>query len=386
MRKIKLSPFYLCVILYTLSNILYAITAILNKKMLIEFYTYQVESGLMVKALLYQTISLLFLIVIYEVFNKNKKFKYIDTNGYGTLAGYILFIYQLFYTLLAIFFGVGVVGREDVGISGLVLSLVSFFSADTIFFIIGSQLKSNKLFKINLAVYLLSSIIRGWLGGFLIALFIYLCREKYLIISIKSFFIYIFGIISIFLLLPILIDLKFAIRNEVTLELDFKNYSENLEFATNYLLSRFQHVGHIYIILGKEDYYYQAYQNLQIRPYFLEGNIQYSLYNKLVGLRDISFSEFVVNREFGASWNTNTGLVGWFILLKESILFFLIYWLFLISVTYKLIYKYATKQLFLVISLFMVTYLYHGWLSAFFNLIFLTWLLVILKKIKLRRY
>lgn len=337
----------------------------------------------MLKALLFQTISLLLIIIIYEIYKRKSKFKPIELNGYGNLAGWILLLYQVFYILLAIFFGVGVVGREDINLNGLVLSLVSLFSADTIFFIIGSQLKSNKMFRINLAVYLVSSIVRGWLGGLLIAFFIYLCRKKYLVVSIKSLFIYMIATISIFLLSPILIDLKFAIRNEVKVDIDFTNYSKKIEFATDYLLSRFQHVGHIYIVLGKEDYYYQAYKDSQIRSFFLEGNVQYSIYNKLIGLQDTSFSEFLVKDEFNGSWNTNTGLAGWFIILKEGAFLFFFYWLSLIFITYKLIYKYATKQLFLVVSLFLIIYLYHGWLSALSNMIVLTWFLVISKKIRI---
>lgn len=383
MSPIKLSPFYLSVTLYTLANITYAITAIINKSMLIEFFYYSVDTNLLIKALILQSISLLFLVICYETYKRNAKFKSIEINGYGNFAGSILLIYQFFYIVLAIFFGVGVVGQDEVKINALLFSLISFLSADAVFFIVGTQLKSKKIFRINLIIYLISSIVRGWLGGILIAFFIYLCRKEFLIVRVKSLFFYVFGIIVIYLLSPILIDLKFAIRNEVKLSLDFTDYSEKLQFATDYLLSRFQHVGHIYIMLEKEGHYYQAYQQSMIRSFLLEGNIQYSLYNKLVELNDISLSEFMVIKEFNGTWNTNTGLVGWLIVLRESVLFFIIYWFLLILATYKIISKYATKQLFLVISLFMIVYLYHGWLSSFFNLIFLTWFLVISKKIRL---
>lgn len=383
MSPIKLSPFYLSVTLYTLANITYAINAIINKNMLIEFYYYSVDSNLLIKALILQSLSLIFLVVCYETYKRRAKFKSIEVNGYGNFAGNILLIYQFFYILLAIFFGVGVVGQDEVKINALLFSLISFFSADTVFFIVGTQLKSKKMFRINLIIYLISSIVRGWLGGILVAFFIYLCRKEFLIVRAKSLFFYIFGLIVIYLLSPILIDLKFVIRNEVKFSLDFTNYSEKLQLATDYLLSRFQHVGHIYIMLEKEDYYYQAYQQSMIRSFLLEGNIQYSLYNKLAQLKNISLSEFMVIKEFNGNWNTNTGLVAWLIVLRESVLFFIIYWFFLILATYKIISKYATKQLFLVISLFMIVYLYHGWLSAFFNLIFLTWFLVISKKIRL---
>ena len=148
-------------------------------------------------------------------------------------------------------------------------------------------------------------------------------------------------------------------------------------------MGRFQHVGHIYILLNKAGYYYSAYQGLGIRSFLLEGNIPYTLYNKIIGAKGVSLSEFMVKEEFGGIWNTNTGIVGWWVVLKESIVFFIMYWSFLIFVTYSLIYRFATRQLFLTIALFSIIYFYHGWLSSFFNLLFLTWLLVILKKIRL---
>lgn len=381
-KKIKLSPFYLAIALYTISNIIFAVTAINNKEMLVEFYSYTVDASLMLKALFLQTFSLVFLIFLYKLYERKQKFKQLEVNGYGNLSGWILLIYQIFYILLAIFFNVGVVDQTVNNVNSNILIIVSLLSADSIFFIVGSQLKSKKLFQLNAIVYLISSILRGWMGGILIVFFVYLCRELYLRISIKSLLVSLFFAILVVLLLPFLIDLKFGIRDG-EIVIDINDYFSRLETSVEYLMGRFQHVGHIYILLNKADYYYSAYQGLGIRSFLLEGNIPYTLYNKIIGAKGVSLSEFMVKEEFGGIWNTNTGIVGWWVVLKESIVFFIMYWSFLIFVTYSLIYKFATRQLFLTIALFSIIYFYHGWLSSFFNLLFLTWLLVILKKIRL---
>ena len=381
-KKIKLSPFYLAIALYTISNIIFAVTAINNKEMVVEFYSYTVDASLMLKALFLQTFSLVFLIFLYKLYERKQKFKQLEVNGYGNLSGWILLIYQIFYILLAIFFNVGVVDQTVNNVNSNILIIVSLLSADSFFFIVGSQLKSKKLFQLNAIVYLISSILRGWMGGILIVFFVYLCRELYLRISIKSLLVSLFFAILVVLLLPFLIDLKFGIRGG-EIVFDINDYFSRLETSVEYLMGRFQHVGHIYILLNKAGYYYSAYQGLGIRSFLLEGNIPYTLYNKIIGAKGVSLSEFMVKEEFGGIWNTNTGIVGWWVVLKESIVFFIMYWSFLIFVTYRLIYRFATRQLFLTIALFSIIYFYHGWLSSFFNLLFLTWLLVILKKIRL---
>ena len=211
-KKIKLSPFYLAIALYTISNIIFAVTAINNKEMVVEFYSYTVDASLMLKALFLQTFSLVFLIFLYKLYERKQKFKQLEVNGYGNLSGWILLIYQIFYILLAIFFNVGVVDQTVNNVNSNILIIVSLLSADSFFFIVGSQLKSKKLFQLNAIVYLISSILRGWMGGILIVFFVYLCRELYLRISIKSLLVSLFFAILVVLLLPFLIDLKFGSR------------------------------------------------------------------------------------------------------------------------------------------------------------------------------
>lgn len=381
-KNIKISPFYFIAFLYSLANILFALIAIKNNEMLIEFNLYTVEQNLMLVALVFQFISIIILVVFYSLFNK-KIFKDSSDHGYNDFVGYVLLLYQLAFLLLALVFGVGVVGQEKVNVNVIILIIFNLLSADTIFFIIGSQLRSNKIFRLNLILYFVSSIIRGWMGGLLIAFLIYLCRKKYLFVNLSTLIYLSVFLILIVFLMPFFIDLKFAIREHKSFEVDFNDYFIRLEIALDYLLGRFQHVGHIYLIMKNAHYYYDLYQLNIIRSFLLEGLPQDITYRRLGGLISQNFSNIVVRNEFGGDWNTNTGLVGWWIVLKESIVFFIAYWGGLILTTYYLIYKYATKQLFLVFSVFMLVYFYHGWLSAFFNLIFLIWILVILKRVKL---
>ena len=184
-KNIKISPFYFIAFLYSLANALFAFLGIKNNEMLIEFNLYTVEQNLMLVALGLQFISIFILVVFYSLFNK-KLFKDSSDHGYNDFAGYVLLLYQLAFLLLALVFGVGVVGQEKVNMNAIILIIFNILSADSIFFIVGSQLKSNKIFRLNLILYLVSTIIRGWMGGLLIAFLIYLCRRKYLFLHLST--------------------------------------------------------------------------------------------------------------------------------------------------------------------------------------------------------
>ena len=92
--------------------------------------------------------------------------------------------------------------------------------------------------------------------------------------------------------------------------------------------------------------------------------------------------------DFGASfsniWNVNTGLSGWFILLKEKTIIFLLYWFIILFIFYRFLLKYGNRQTFDIVSVFMVVYFFHGWIGAFFNLLILSFILIFFNKVRFK--
>ncbi len=384
--KVKIKPFYTVVILYVFANSLFLVLGLLNNNLInMEFSTFYVVTNTLLYAFFLQLLALSFIIFIYSCF-KNKKFN--EDYFCGKINGFFLFFWQFLFLMFAIFLGVGVVGDNNKSNQFLV-RLSNFISADILYILISPSLRSNKLFVLNTILYLISSIVRGWLGGIIIAFFTYLCRVGGLKVNLRLLF-YCFVFFLILLLLsPFLIDLKFNIRSGKNFEFDLKTKSDKLEIALDYLLGRFQHLGHTALLIEHADSYRELYKENKILPYWLEGILQNFIYKFLGNQELLTYSNMMAVRDFGAytseAWNANTGLSGWFVLLQEKSIVLLIYWGVLIFSFFSFLYKYANRQLFNIISVFMVIYLYHGWFGAFFNLMMLAFLVVFFNKLVLGR-
>ncbi len=382
---IKIKPFYTAIIFYFVANLLFFILAISDNTVNIEYETFYVDNFVLWSALFIQNIALAFIVIIYLLF-KNKKFK--EINLYGNYCGVFLLIWQLVFLYLSFSSGLGVVGSEN-KVNQVLVVISNFLSADIFYILMASSLKSNKLFFINTLIYLFSTLIRGWIGGLVIAFFVYLCRVGYLKVSIKNFIFYFLFFIFMLIISPFIIDFKIATRLGEDFELDFRNYGEKLELALEYVLGRFQHIGHIAILLKHANEYRLLYDFNQILPYWIEGIPQNFLY-KYLGYRDLlTYSNMMAVRDFGAystdAWNANTGFGGWLILLREKSILLFLYWIILIFPLYIFLYKYGNKQTFNIVSIFTVIYLYHGWFGAFFNLILFVFIVVFLSKIKINK-
>lgn len=380
----KLTPFGLAAFLYLFANFIFLILAIFNNNFVfMEFTYFYIETKFLVFGFLLQLFSMLYIYIIYRgMSSKRIKSEVI----YGSKVGYFLTFWQLTFFILAIFFGVGVVSSES-DINSIVLTVMNFISADILYYLISPSLKSKKLFIVNTFLYLISSIYRGWLGGVVLVFFVILSRLGFLKINIKYFSMTLVIFLLLFFISPFLIDLKFMIRGENT-EIDFTNYGLKLKTAMDYLIGRFQHVGQVSVLLENAKNYNYLYEIGGIRPYWLEGSIQNFIY-KFSGYNDsLTYAQIVAINDFGASfsniWNVNTGLSGWFILLKEKTIIFLLYWFIILFIFYRFLLKYGNRQTFDIFSVFMVIYFFHGWLGAFFNLLILSFILIFFNKVRFK--
>lgn len=371
MSKFKISVFPFVAAIYLIFNFIFTVLACLSGDMLIELQMVSINREMLVKALLVQWVSFLIIYFIYYFFNKFPA-KTIQENGYSNFYGYFLLGYQVFYMILSLYYGVGVVGRsESFEINHYLLILTNIFSVDILFFIIGTQLKSGKIFYINLFIYIIATILRGWMGGVLIAIFILLCRKGSFLISFKNIFLMVFLLIILILSSPALVDLKYNIRGDEGFFSEDTSYLEKINLTSQYIFGRFQHVGHIYLIQKDDNIYYQKYEIGAIAPYYTEGFVQGIILKNLGYTEKLTFGEYVVKNAFGGTgWNTNTGLAGWLYILHEKFILLIFYWFALLSFVYFIIFKYGTKTLFNVISVFSIVYLYHGWFGSFFDLLF----------------
>ena len=178
----KIKPFYTVCILYLFANFLYLILGLYNENIFkMEFSQFYIETSTLIFSFFLQILSLFILFLVYYFFEKKD---FIERQFFENFSGFFLLIWQLFFLFSAVFFGLGVVGSEN-KTNQILVMISNFLSADLFYILIAPSLKSNKYFKINSIVYLVSTLVRGWVGSVLIVFFIYLCRVGYLKINIK---------------------------------------------------------------------------------------------------------------------------------------------------------------------------------------------------------
>lgn len=93
--QLKFTPFFSVVTLYLLANTFFLFFALFNKNLInIEFMYFFVETNILIKALSFQVVALIFLIFLYKSFN----LKRMNANRvFESKAGFFCFFGNLFF-------------------------------------------------------------------------------------------------------------------------------------------------------------------------------------------------------------------------------------------------------------------------------------------------
>ncbi|EEX6838379.1 O121 family O-antigen polymerase, partial [Escherichia coli] len=191
--------------------------------------------------------------------------------------GRALLIIQIAFIIFNTQMGVNTAGSVE-RIEGQSLSnyLFIILQPDILVAVISVCLNSGFLFWTNILVYLLSMFLRGWMGGTFVILFLILSRYQNLRISLKTFLVSLCSLLLLFSILPALIEAKWAMRTGISLSVFISNMSsyvtpENYYAGINYLLNRFQHVGHLALIYENADDLFKKYNAGYFSSYYMDG-------------------------------------------------------------------------------------------------------------------
>ncbi|KAF1022967.1 MAG: hypothetical protein GAK29_03055 [Acinetobacter bereziniae] len=392
MRKIHINPFYLLVVFYLIINFIYAIIGFYDGKMEIEFQYKIIDKASFIYAFLFQLISIFLIVMAYMVASIKHKPKKIFE--YSDKIAFFLLIGQILYFIVNVIYNANIAGSSKV-FSGNPLLNIFFILLpfDILFFILSISLKSKRLFLLNSLIYLVSNLSRGWMGAPLLLLFAILCRNDGFYLSGRSFLKILVLIILFSLVCPYLLEMKWVIRGDydlIDVIVNVNNYGYERYFfeAINYVFNRFQHVGHIALIIDNRDYLAIKYNNMDnMVPYWAEGLIQ-SIFMNIAHIDGyLTFSRFVTMYLFkislAQSWTTNIGMASWFFILGYKVIFYILYLLLIIFIPFLFVAKYANKQIFLMLSVFTVFYLFHGWFYAYLTFCTYAMIIVLLSKLKI---
>lgn len=391
MKKIHINPFYLLVFFYLIINFIYAIIGFYDGEMEIEFQHKIIDKISFIYAFIFQLISVFLIVVAYIV--ASNKYVANNTTEYSDKIGFFLLFGQILYLVVNLLYNANIAGSSEVFSGNPLLNMFFILLPfDILFFILGVALKSKKLFYLNSIIYLISNLSRGWMGAPLLLLFAVLCRSNGFYLNGRNFFKILVSIVIFAIICPYLLELKWVIRGgydliDVVNNVDSYGYERYFFEAMDYVFNRFQHVGHVALILDNSDYLGMKYSHMSnMVPYWAEGLIQ-SIFMNVAHIDGyLTFSRFTTMYLFkvslAQSWTTNVGMASWFFILGYKVIYYILYLMLVIFIPFLFIAKYANRQIFLMLSVFAIFYLFHGWFFAY--LTFCTYAMIVVFLSKLR--
>lgn len=371
---IKLNPFYLLLFFYLFVNFIFAIIGFNSNLVEIEMSNFNLKSNSFLVAFFFQFLFCNLIFFIYFLFrNKGKKEKL----EIGSKWSLILFLFQLCFLFYNTYYGTNVAGASIEASNPLLNIFFVLLPVDLFYLLFSPYLKSNRWFLANSLIYIISNTLRGWMGVILLVFFVYLCRKKEVFLNVKNLIVSAVFILITILLLPYLFFLKWAMRtNESVISAIYNvqnnGYIEILSESMYYVFNRFQHNYHVALIWENSEKLILYSQYGKLLPYWGEGVLQ-TIFLKIMHLDNMNtLGQAMVTQLFFSqdSWNSNPGLAGWLIISQEFFPLYILYIVSLLSLGFYFSIKLYGNKMFMLISVFSVFYLFHGWIGMFFNMIF----------------
>lgn len=386
-----LNPVWIVFLLYFSSNTFYFLKGFYSSGFTLLDAVYVIESEFYVVAYLSIVMFLFFILLFYlYAVKRNVKSDCFFLDG---LKSNLLLFYIAIYFLFVLFTGSDVVGGErDFSIPGS-LYLNYFFKVinPDLVAIAGLPLiRSSRLFYIGLGLFLLSMMLRGWMGGFYIGGLVYLVRFYPVFVSYR---LVVFFILFLFLL-PFLNSLKWGIRGGYDvvdiLSLAYENYTfESFLFALESVFERFQHVNNVALIFYNGSFLSDAFFEGGFRPFWVNGFLA-DIYCNVTKDCHLDLNAFLVNYFYepgeGRKWNVDPGLAGWFLINPVISISVFLFFIFLGLFFPYLIYRFYSLRLYHISIVCSYIYFFHGWFAPYINFLFVLLLMVFFSKARLYKH
>lgn len=380
---LKINPFYLLFLFYFIVNFIFAAIGFSNNYVEIEFNTFNLKSLSFFYAFILQFFVGIILFLFYFFFSKLKTGEKLVIKDRGAIY---LFILQSLFLIYNLFFGVNIAGVSAKSSNEILNLFFIFLPADLFYIIFSPYIKSDKYFRLNTFLFIISNVLRGWMGGILFAFFVSMCRKESIRVSLKLILNFSIIAILLLLLLPYLTQLKWAIRSDtgiyeaISETINMVNdagYMKLLGESLDYIFNRFQHNYHVALLWENFTELNLEYNKGGILPYWGEGIVQ-TIISNILGIGKIpTLGTEMAHQLFYSkdSWSANPGLSGWLIVLQEKFIFFILYIFFILFIGFFTAVKYFGNKMVLILGVFSIFYLFHGWIGMYVSMV--TYLLII---------
>lgn len=387
-RDVILNPFFVLLSVYGCANLYALLLIISNKSMEVDGFKFDLSAA---DAGLASLGLFLTLVVSWVIYKFALSFKGATKEiGFGSKAGFFLLVLQLSYLIYNTYFDLNVAGVKNSG-EGSLKYVFYLLQSDFIFIAISVGLISDRWFAANATLYLVSTLLRGWMGGFLILFVIVCCRFYPIRLSLKKIIILLVGGILLVATLPFIIEIKWAVRDGTDLSLIFSNilkfgYIDYVFHSLNYVANRLQHIGHVTLLVENSLDMNIAYNAGNFSPYWLDGLPQQVMLKisggELYTLDRYMVSTFFESDNFAA--NTNPGVAGWLYVLRNDVLLFIGYLAAITIPAYLFIMRNAGSKYLTLLGCFSLVYLWHGWIGAYINMLIYMLFFVFINRVSLK--
>lgn len=358
---------------YIIANIVAAVLFLESKELDGDFYGYKVSSpNILINTLIMIIVSFLmiyFLIVMLDKINIGIGFIY----RINLENGNMVFFLQICYIAFNLLEGVNIAGSTKKSDSPISLFFL-ILSPDNIFlcYLMLTEGFDDKK-KINTIIYIISNIMRGWMGFWLFLVFYIIGNWKIVFPRKKNIIIYVMIFI---LLLPISYSFKWIVRGADEYDLISikraigSNNTNTIELVTP-LIMRMQQLSDNYKFIENKSELRDILG--QSRPYYKENAFSYLVDRIFHRDRGISAGVILFNYYRGkGQTGYQIGIPGYFEILGfPNNCIYVIYIVFLIFLFYlelqlidgaNSVMQIRNNDLLLVVS---IVYICHGWLLAF---------------------
>jgi hypothetical protein len=369
------------------------------------------QNALLVSGLLVCSSYIIILFIFYPLLLKVKipkiRFKYEAI--FESRISFILIVLQILFLIFNLSNGVNIAGSGNVETSSIFSVFWIFFPIDLFFVIYYAFCRNARLFRINLLIAIISSLVRGRADIFLLVLFFELSKKiKNKNLSVKKLLVVSGITLAVY---PVLLLVKFAFRlylgetgdqplDYYLLELMNDGKRDGYFYAfysgIEHIIGRLQTVSIVAEIYRLSDLLQNLYYQGGFFPFWLEG-LHGIILDKLLGeSRNVPLGTAFTgigdfNWQFNVGdWNTNPGFSGWIVLNPLWLGGYLLYTalLCLLSVVFtKLIGESDLRDDMLWYS--WAFYLMPAWLGVFFLFIytlglffFIKWIISVIPPIR----
>lgn len=264
----------------------------------------------------------------------------------GRRIGVVVFILQLLFFVFNSYYGVNTAGSNNITADTGLSYFWVIVPADSLFVIYYAYYRDNKLFKFNLAIWLLSNLIRGWAGVILFVIFFEWCR-MHRRGGIRLVKVILLGT-GVIVLYPILSIFKWIMRasrgDSINLsevisksgsDLANQDYFQLIQFGLEHIIARLQLTSVLVEVINLKESLQSHFSNGDFLPFWMEGlhgilieRLFFGEKTKSIGVAFTEYANFGWAFEVG-DWNINVSLPAWFFISPYLSVVYVIYIVFL---------------------------------------------------------